>query len=79
MPTQNPKIRPLTFSEAALFFGSGAGAGLIIFLLVGAAWQVSHFWWVLTGTTLFCGLIAVYARQDFEKTVNALMDSLPWI
>lgn len=61
------------------FFIKGAGAGLIVFLLVGGSWQVSHFWWVMAGTSLFCGIISALLRLEFQKTIEALLDDLPWM
>ncbi|MBE9063169.1 hypothetical protein [cf. Phormidesmis sp. LEGE 11477] len=61
------------------FFLKGAGAGLIVFLLVGGAWQVTHFWWVMAGTSLTCGCVSAVLHLEFQKTLTALMDNLPWI
>jgi hypothetical protein len=71
--------KPRTFKETTLLFVGGAGAGLIIFVLFGGVWQVTHFWWVMAATTLFCGLLAVVFRKNFQKMLNALMDNAPWI
>ena len=79
MTSKKTSVQPSPLKERFLFFGAGAGAGLIIFLLVGIPWQTSHPLWVLLGTTLLCGLLAVFARQDFAKTTSALLDGLPWI
>ncbi|ACK68544.1 conserved hypothetical protein [Gloeothece citriformis PCC 7424] len=71
--------KPRSFKEIILLFAGGAGAGLIIFALFGGVWQVTHFWWVMTATTIFCGLLAAVFRQKFEKMLDVLMDNAPWI
>ncbi|MCC5659787.1 hypothetical protein LC608_22990 [Nostoc sp. XA010] len=75
--------KPRTFKETAkettLLFAGGAGAGLIIFALFGGLWHVTHFWWVMAATTMFCGLLAVVFRQNFQKMLHALMDNAPWM
>lgn len=74
-----PRIFKQTAKETTLLFAGGAGAGLIIFALFGGLWHVTHFWWVMAATTIFCGLLAVVFRQNFQKMLNALMDNAPWI
>ncbi|MGF1481903.1 MAG: hypothetical protein ACFB4I_20885 [Cyanophyceae cyanobacterium] len=64
-------------AKTVLLFLGGAGAGLIVFLLFGGVWRVNHFWWVMAGTTVACGLLAVGFRQSFQKMLGALMDNLP--
>jgi hypothetical protein len=75
--------KPRTFKETAkettLLFAGGIGAGLIIFALFGGLWHVTHFWWVMAATTMFCGLLAVVFRQNFQKMLDALMDNAPWM
>ena len=65
------------FKETVLLFSGGAGAGLIVFMLFGGIWQVNHFWWVMTATTIVCGLLAVVFRRNFEKMMSALLDNAP--
>ncbi len=79
MHSKNEESQPRTLKKTFFLFGGGSGAGLIVFLLVGGAWQVSHFWWVASSVSISCGLLSLFLRQDFGKTLNALMDSLPWI
>jgi len=64
-----------TFKETVLLFSGGASAGLIVFMLFGGVWQVNHFWWVMTATTVTCGLLAVVFRRNFEKMMSALLDN----
>ncbi|MEO0926147.1 MAG: hypothetical protein AAFY63_09775 [Cyanobacteria bacterium J06643_13] len=66
-----------TFKKTVLLFSGGAGAGLIVFTLFGGVWQVNHFWWVMTATTVSCGLLAVVFRRNFEKMMSALLDNAP--
>lgn len=79
MAAKNTGCQVPTGIEALLLFCGGAIAGLIVFMLVGGVWQVSHFWWVMAGTTAVCGLLAVILRLEFQETLNALLESLPWI
>ena len=65
--------------EIVLLFLGGASAGLIVFMLFGGVWQVNHFWWVMTATTVACGLIAVMFRRNFENMLSALLDNSPWL
>ena len=64
-----------TFKETGLLFSGGAGAGLIVFTLFGSIWQVNHFWWIITVTTVTCGLLAVVFRRNFEMMMSALLDN----
>lgn len=66
-----------TFKETTLLFSGGAGAGLIVFMLFGGIWEVNHFWWVMTATTVTCGLLSVVFRLNFEKMISALFDNFP--
>ncbi|MEL7225314.1 MAG: hypothetical protein AAGL17_10705 [Cyanobacteria bacterium J06576_12] len=79
MDSKHTESQSAVASGVFSFFIQGAVAGLIIFLLVGGVWQVSHFWWVMAGTILFCGFLSAALRLEFEKTLGALMDHLPWI
>ncbi|MBD2300689.1 hypothetical protein H6G80_05810 [Nostoc sp. FACHB-87] len=74
-----PRIFKQTAKETTLLFAGGAGAGLIIFALFGGLWHITHFWWVMAATTIFCGLLAVVFRQKFQQMLNALMDNAPGI
>lgn len=65
--------------ETGLLFLGGAGAGAIAFALVGGAWHVNHFVWVMAATILSCGFLAVILRQNFKTILNALMDNAPWL
>lgn len=66
-----------TFKATVLLFLGGAGAGLIAFMLFGGIWQVNHFWWVMTATTVMCGLLAVVFQRNFEMMISALLDNAP--
>jgi hypothetical protein len=61
-----------------LQFLGGASAGWLTFMLFAGVWQINHFWSVMTVVTLFCGVLAVVYRQNFEKMFSALMDNPPW-
>lgn len=74
-----PGIFKQTAKETTLLFAGGAGAGLIIFALFGGLWHITHFWWVMAATTIFCGLLAVVFGQNFQQMLNALMDNAPGI
>ncbi len=74
-----PQTFKQTAKQTALLFSGGAGAGLIVFTLFGGVWQVNHFWWVMTATTISCGLLALLLRQNFHKMLSALMDNAPWL
>jgi len=78
MSSPDSESQPRTLKETALLFLGGSGAGLIVFILGGAAWDVSHFWWVMAAVTLSCGLLAVLLRQRFEKLLTGLLDNAPW-
>ena len=75
---QNKSQSPSVTEIVGLFLG-GAGAGLVVFMLFGGIWQVQHFWWVMSASTIFCGLLAVMYRQNFEKILDALLDHAPWL
>ncbi|MBD2256059.1 hypothetical protein [Pseudanabaena sp. FACHB-2040] len=68
-----------TVKETSLLFSGGAGAGLIAFALFSGIWQVDHFRWVMGGTTLACGVLAVLLRQNFVRMLSALMNNAPWL
>ncbi|MGD1896233.1 MAG: hypothetical protein ACFB16_04680 [Phormidesmis sp.] len=79
MTSEHSDSQPAVISSSFSSFIKGAGVGLIVFLLVGGVWQVSHFWWVMAGTSLFCGLINAVFHVGFKETLTVLLDNLPWI
>ncbi|MBD2446158.1 hypothetical protein H6G76_03095 [Nostoc sp. FACHB-152] len=74
-----PRVFKQIAKETTLLFAGGATAGLIIFALFGGLWHIAHFWWVMAATTIFCGLLAVMFRQNFQQMLNALIENAPWI
>lgn len=73
----NPPQRSL--KSGALFFVSGAGAGLIAFAVFGGIWQVNHFWWVMVAVSLLSGGLALVFRKNFRAMLSVLLDDAPSI
>ncbi|MGP1371189.1 MAG: hypothetical protein ACTS3T_00065 [Almyronema sp.] len=77
-PLNSFKSPSKTAQPVGWLFAGGASAGLIAFALFGGIWQVHHFVWVMGTTAVFCGLLAVLFRQNFQGLLKALLDNIPW-
>ncbi|HHP7244692.1 MAG TPA: hypothetical protein ACFE0H_08410 [Elainellaceae cyanobacterium] len=77
VPSPSSESSKRRVKRTALFFSSGAAAGLITFLVFGGIWQVTHFWWVLAAVTFSSGVLAVVLRKNFQAMLSALLDDAP--
>ena len=76
---QLSSLRRHTARETSLLFLAGAGgANSIAYLFLGAGWQSPHTWWLVSSTSLLGGMLTLWLRREFEKTLVTLLGALPW-